>query len=192
MPQWRGELEYHSGQFNLSHPAALMTTKPRAPAKKAGSTLAPATTPSAGAAPAVHSPMRLSYLIGQLDRVVSRRLTEVLAPHGLTLPQFTALSVLHGRGRSSNAQIAERSFITPQSANEVIKTMEANGWVTREADPTNRRIVLLLLTPAGSALLKRCNESVDQIELSMLGDMHEEEQALRNLLHGCVKNLRQG
>jgi DNA-binding MarR family transcriptional regulator len=136
--------------------------------------------------------MRLTYLIGQLDRIVSRRLTEVLATHGLTLPQFTALSVLNGRGRSSNAQLAERSFITPQSANEVVKAMESNGWVMREADPTNRRIVLLQLTPTGKALLKRCNESVDQVEISMLGNMSEEEQALRTLLHGCVKNLREG
>lgn len=168
-----------------------MTTKPRATTKKTVSAFTPAATAPAGAAPAVHQPMRLTYLIGQLDRIVSRRLTEVLATHGLTLPQFTALSVLNGRGRSSNAQLAERSFITPQSANEVVKAMESNGWVMREADPTNRRIVLLLLTPAGKALLKRCNESVDQVELSMLGSMREDEPALRNLLHGCVKNLRE-
>ena len=97
--------------------------------------------------------MRLSYLIGQLDRVVSKRLSEALTRHGLTLPQYTALSVLRARGRSSNAQIAERSFITPQAANEVVKTMETSGWVMREADPMNRRVVLLSLTPAGHALL---------------------------------------
>ncbi|ACR31454.1 MarR family winged helix-turn-helix transcriptional regulator [Burkholderia glumae] len=174
-----------------------MTTKPRASTKKTSPAAAPAVAAAAdvvapgGAAPAAHAPMRLTYLIGQLDRIVSRRLTEVLAAHGLTLPQFTALSVLNGRGRSSNAQLAERSFITPQSANEVVKTMESNGWVTREPDPANRRIVLLLLTPAGKALLKRCNESVDQIERSMLGEMSADEPVLRALLHGCVKNLRE-
>ncbi|QGA40699.1 MarR family transcriptional regulator [Burkholderia glumae] len=174
-----------------------MTTKPRASTKKTSPAAAPAVAAAAdvvapgGAAPAAHAPMRLTYLIGQLDRIVSRRLTEVLAAHGLTLPQFTALSVLNGRGRSSNAQLAERSFITPQSANEVVKTMESNGWVTREPDPANRRIVLLLLTPAGKALLKRCNESVDQIERSMLGEISADEPVLRALLHGCVKNLRE-
>lgn len=172
-----------------------MTTKPRASTKKTASAFTPATTPATiapdGAGPAIHQPMRLTYLIGQLDRLVSRRLTEVLATHGLTLPQFTALSVLNGRGRSSNAQLAERSFITPQSANEVVKAMESNGWVMRGPDPTNRRIVLLQLTSTGKALLKRCNESVDQVEISMLGEMSEEEQTLRALLHGCVKNLRE-
>jgi DNA-binding MarR family transcriptional regulator len=172
-----------------------MTTKPRATTKKTAPASAPTpasdTATATGTAPAAHPPMRLSYLIGQLDRLISRRLTEVLATHGLTLPQFTALSVLNGRGPSSNAQLAERSFITPQSANEVVKTMESSGWVMRESDPTNRRIVLLQLTPTGKALLKRCNESVDRIEAEMLGSMSKEEAALRNLMHGCVRNLRE-
>ena len=138
-----------------------------------------------------HAPMRLTYLVGQLDRIVSRRLSEALAAHGLTLPQFTALSVLNTRGRSSNAQLAERSFITPQSANEVVKTMEAHGWVMREADPTNRRIVLLQLTPVGKDLLEQCNETADRVEHSMLEGMDEDQAlGLRTLLHTCVRNLR--
>ena len=46
-----------------------------------------------------HGPMRLTDLGGQLDRVVSLRLTKALAGHGRTLPQFTALMVLSARGR---------------------------------------------------------------------------------------------
>ncbi|MEX4002089.1 MarR family winged helix-turn-helix transcriptional regulator [Paraburkholderia sp. EG285A] len=147
--------------------------------------------PAAEGSPHAVPPMRLSYLIGQLDRVVSRRLTEALARHGLTLPQYTALSVLRARGRSSNAQLAERSFITPQAANEVVKTMEANGWVMREADPMNRRVVLLSLTEAGNALLGECDAAADHVEGAMLDDMDTETaEKLHALLHACVRNLR--
>ncbi|HKR41555.1 MAG TPA: MarR family transcriptional regulator [Paraburkholderia sp.] len=147
--------------------------------------------PPAEGSPHAVPPMRLSYLIGQLDRVVSRRLTEALARHGLTLPQYTALSVLRARGRSSNAQLAERSFITPQATNEVVKTMEANGWVMREADPMNRRVVLLSLTEAGNALLGECDAAADHVEGAMLDDMDiETAEKLHALLHACVRNLR--
>ncbi|GLU35750.1 MarR family transcriptional regulator [Trinickia caryophylli] len=135
--------------------------------------------------------MRISYLIGQLDRVISRRLTEAPARHRLTLPQYTALSVLRASGRSSNAQIVERSFITPQSANEVLKTMEAQGWVTREADPMNRRVVLLSLTRSGEALLLACDEASNHVETAMLDGLGDDaEPALQSLLHACVRNLR--
>lgn len=149
------------------------------------------TQPDADNSPPVVRPMRLSYLIGQLDRVISRRLTEALARHGLTLPQYTALSVLRARGRSSNAQIAERALITPQSANEVLKTLEAQGWVEREADPVNRRVVLLSVTDAGKDLLDACDAAADHVEAVMLEDLgNDAGPALQTLLHACVRNLR--
>lgn len=164
-----------------------MIKKTTVTAPKRNATVPAARTVAPHAAP----PMRLTYLIGQLDRIVSRRLSEGLAQQGLTLPQYTALSVLRVRGRSSNAQLAERSFITPQSANEVVKTLEANGWVTREADPVNRRVVLLQLTDAGTALLEKCDEAAERVEHTMLDDMDiSAAQTLRVLLQASVRNLR--
>jgi DNA-binding MarR family transcriptional regulator len=155
------------------------------------------TTPSAAARrklaerrhPAV--PVRLSYLAGQLDKILTRQLSEALASHGLTLPQYTALSVLHARARSSNAQLAQRSLITPQAASAVVKSMEANGWVTRVADPLNRRVGLLSLTKAGEQLLAQCDGAADRVEQSMLGEIDDQgSQILKDLLLTCVRNLR--
>ena len=138
-------------------------------------------------------PLRLTYLIAQLDRIVYRRLSDALALNGITLPQYTALSVLRARGSSTNAQLAERAFITPQSANEVVKTMEANGWVKRENDPLNRRIVLLLPTSDGIALLEQCDVTADRVEHTMLEDMSSDDAiTLKLLLQVCVRNLRAG
>lgn len=118
---------------------------------------------------------RLTYLIGSLDRILKRRLTDALAPFGLTLAQFTALSVLEARGEASNAQLAERSFITPQSANEVMMAMSARGWVTREPDPNHGRIVVLRLTQEGHDVVRQCMKVVEKIEKEMLGDLGEGE-----------------
>lgn len=146
-------------------------------------------TPGAESVPATSA--RLPYLIGRTDRIVKRRLGEALTPHGLTVPQFTALSVLHARGSLSNAQLAERSFMSPQSANEVVKTMEARGWVTRTPDPTHGRIVMLGLTDEALALLALCDEAVSRLEKEMLqgiDDAHAE--LLHDLLLQCGRNLR--
>lgn len=171
-----------------------MTTRPSSRTAKsrrsAASNAVAAALPVAAGAQA-SQPMSVSYLIGQLDRIISRRLSEALSRHGLTLPQYTALSVLRARGRSSNAQIAERSFITPQAANEVIKAMEANGWVTRNADPMNRRIVLLSLSDSGQTLLEACDTAAERVETAMLDEMPlRSAQRLHELLRRCVRNLR--
>ncbi|MCC8392749.1 MarR family transcriptional regulator [Paraburkholderia sp. MMS20-SJTR3] len=149
--------------------------------------------PSADAGTARHRrpSLRLTYVIGSLDRILRRRMSEALAPLGLTLAQFTALSVLDANGRASNAQVAERSFITPQSANEVMNAMSARNWVSREPDPSHGRIVLLQLTDDGRAVLRECEQAVKAIEKQMLDDIGVDTAAgVQQHLEAFVRNLR--
>ncbi|WP_409076722.1 MarR family winged helix-turn-helix transcriptional regulator [Paraburkholderia sp. BL23I1N1] len=135
--------------------------------------------------------LRLAYVIGSLDRILRRRMTEALAPLGLTLAQFTALSVLDAKGQASNAQVAERSFITPQSANEVMNAMASRNWVSREPDPTHGRIVLLQLTDEGRAVLRECEQAVKAIEKQMMeGTGLEAAGMVQAHLETFVRNLR--
>jgi len=137
------------------------------------------------------SSLRLTYVIGSLDRILRRRMTEALAPLGLTLAQFTALSVLEAKGQASNAQVAERSFITPQSANEVMNAMAARNWVSREPDPTHGRIVLLQLTDEGRAVLRECEQAVKTIEKQMMEGVElDAAGAVQSHLETFVRNLR--
>lgn len=135
--------------------------------------------------------LRLAYVIGSLDRILRRRITEALAPLGLTLSQFTALSVLDARGQASNAQLAERSLITPQSANEVMNAMAARGWITREPDPTHGRIVLLQLTAEGRDVLRQCEQVVRALEAQMLAGIEPNvASSIQGHLEIFVRNLR--
>jgi len=155
---------------------------------------APASAPRPRAAPAGRKSAarpRLTYLIGSLDRILRRQMTEALAPLGLTLAQFTALSVLEARGQASNAQLAERSFITPQSANEVVSVMVARNWITREPDPNHGRIVVLQLTDDGREVLRQCMDSVRVLEEQMLKDIDAGSAAtVQQHLELFVRNLR--
>lgn len=150
------------------------------------------TTPAAPPATRTRrSSLRLTYVIGSLDRILRRRMTEALAPLGLTLAQFTALSVLEAKGQASNAQVAERSFITPQSANEVMNAMANRNWVSREPDPTHGRIVLLQLTDEGRAVLRECEQAVKAIEKQMMEGIElDTAGAVQTHLETFVRNLR--
>lgn len=136
------------------------------------------------------TPSGISYLIGHLDRLVRRRLTEALSPLGLTIQQYTALSVLGARGRLSNAQLAERSLVTPQSANELVKAMQKRGWVERSADPSHGRIIHLLLTAKGQTLLKQAHAAAARFEAGMLEGLGEPERLrYRDFLSASVRAL---
>jgi DNA-binding MarR family transcriptional regulator len=132
----------------------------------------------------------VSYLVGRLDRALRRRMNEALAPGGLSLSQYTVLSVLHARGELSNAQLANRAFITPQAMNEIVQTLEAQKLVTRRQDPSHGRIVQLTLTARGLETLRECDAAVTALEQSMLAPLSEAgRDALRTALNACIQTL---
>ncbi|MDH2435841.1 MarR family transcriptional regulator [Pokkaliibacter sp. MBI-7] len=132
-------------------------------------------------------PLGVSYLIGRLDRALNRHIRQAIAPLGLTIGQYTALSVFSTRGQLSNAQLAERTMVSPQAANELIKGMEARGWIERQPDPNHGRIIQISLTAEGHALLTQCDDAIAELEAQMLEELSEDEQGtlqkqLRNLV----------
>ena len=69
----------------------------------------------------------ISYVIARLERAVRQGINHRVRPYGLTTMQYTTLSVLGRGGELSNAQLARRSYMTPQSMSEVIEALETKG-----------------------------------------------------------------
>ena len=132
--------------------------------------------------------VRVSYLVGRLDRLLRSRLGEALEPHGLTLGEYTTLSVLAGRGGLSNAQLARRALITPQAMNEVLARLEARRLVRRPSMEGRARPAEL--TAAGRRKLQGADSSVDEVEASMLAELSSADRArLTELLQLISGNL---
>ena len=135
----------------------------------------------------------LLYLIGRIDRVVRRRIDEVVGAHGLSVNQYTTLSVLERRSGLSNAQLARRALVSPQSMNEVLLALEQRGLVRRRAHPDHGRILQARLTAKGRRLLAACDADVREVEGQILSDLTaRDEAALRRGLLAGVRALHGG
>jgi DNA-binding MarR family transcriptional regulator len=135
----------------------------------------------------------LLYLVGRVDRVVRRSIDEVVRARGLSVNQYTTLSVLARRSGLSNAQLARRALVSPQSMNEVLLTLEQRGLVSRRAHPDHGRILQARLTPKGRRVLAACDAEVNDVEARMVKDLTSEEQAaLRAALLRSVRSLHGG
>jgi DNA-binding MarR family transcriptional regulator len=129
---------------------------------------------------------RLSYVVGRLERVLRRRLAAAVEPTGLTLPAYTTLSVLRVDDGLSNAQLARRSLVTPQSMSEVLSLLVEQGYVRRRAEPGHGRVIRTELTKAGRQALARCDRAVDDVEREMLAGLDDDElTSLRDLVTRC-------
>jgi DNA-binding MarR family transcriptional regulator len=134
---------------------------------------------------------RFGYAVGTLDRSIRRSLGAVLRPFGLTWAEYTALSLISRRGGYSNAQLARRSFVSPQAMHEMISSLENRRLLEREPSESHRSMRHTHLTGEGRDLLDRCNVAVDKMEEAMLEGVTLETRAkVISLLLESARNLR--
>ena len=126
---------------------------------------------------------RVSYLVKELERALRARIDEILQPLELTAVQYTALSVLSLHAGMSSAQLARRSFVSPQAAHEMVGALERRGLIRRQLDADGGRALAIFLTSRGERTLTRCEDRVDELEASFLRCFSAREQAqLRAML----------
>ena len=140
--------------------------------------------------PAGQRGQRLLYLIKGLEMAERARLEEVLRPLGVTLHQYTVLSLLERREGLSSAQLARRHFVTPQAMHQLIATMERDRLIERRSDEANRRILRAWLSERGAEVLRSCHEVVDGLEERMLSALTPDEAVMfGRMLERCLAAL---
>ena len=136
---------------------------------------------------------RISYVIARLERAVRAAIAERVAPRGLTTSQYTTLSILGRRGGLSNAQLARRAYITPQSMGEVIEALESKGLIERSPHPSHGRVLQAVLTRKGRGVLATCDRAVDELEEEMLQEFSDaSRRRFAESLTAAVRGLHAG
>jgi DNA-binding MarR family transcriptional regulator len=137
---------------------------------------------------------RISYVVARLERAVRAGINERVRPYGLTTLQYTTLTLLGARGQPlSNAQLARRAYMTPQSMLAVIDALEEKGLIRRDRHPTHRRVYPATLTAKGRRVRAACDAAVTEMEEEMLGELDDRQRAsLLASLKACVRSLHAG
>ncbi len=134
----------------------------------------------------------LLYAVKQVELAVRAHLDDLLKPADVTALQYTALTVLERRGSLSAAQLARSSFVTAQSIADMVRVLTRKGLISRSTDPTDRKRLLIELTPAGRQFLDRVRDDVAALDRRMTGSLNaRQREALRNSLNECRAALQQ-
>lgn len=128
----------------------------------------------------------LLYLVKQLELAVRAQMDEVLRPVSITPVQYTALTILERRSGLSTAELARNSFVTDQSAADMVGALEERGLVVRAPDAVDRRRRVLRLSDTGRALLDQVRDDIQAAEDRMLSSLTAEEaDDLRRYIVAC-------
>jgi DNA-binding MarR family transcriptional regulator len=90
-------------------------------------------------------------------RALARRFDEALRPVGLTNRQFSLMMSLNRPKPAAMGEAALLLAMDRTTLTAALKPLERRGLVAANADPADRRSRLLVLTPAGRALLAEAN-----------------------------------
>jgi DNA-binding MarR family transcriptional regulator len=117
---------------------------------------------------------------GVLESRVEARLSEV----GLSLAKLAALHQLSQAGESLPlGQLAERLSCVKSNVTQLVDRLEADGFVSRAADPNDRRSRLAVLTASGRKAYAKGSEIQLQVEKELFSVLSaEESRKLHELL----------
>ena len=119
-----------------------------------------------------------------------RQMDEELRPQGVTTAQFHVLKVIRDEYGAWGAQLARACYVTPQSAQALLKGLENGGWITRTKDPVNDRILIAKLTLSGGELLDSAERLARVIEKKLWHGVPDGAvQTLNKTLMRCLANL---
>lgn len=78
--------------------------------------------------------------------------------------EYAVLAYLRVQPGASNAALARQAFVTPQTMQAILVTMERAGFIKRTQDPEHGRIQKTELMPAGDAALTAASSIVADAE----------------------------
>jgi DNA-binding MarR family transcriptional regulator len=134
----------------------------------------------------------LGYVLKEASSALRAAMEAVLRPLGMTVTHYSCFELLAQRPGLSNSELARGAFVTRQSMNVLLQTLERDGYVTRPAEAPVGKALPAQLTPLGRRSLEAATVAVRSVEVRMLSGMTREEQsdALR-ILRGMVRALRE-
>jgi DNA-binding MarR family transcriptional regulator len=105
----------------------------------------------------------------------------------ITHPQFVVMTVLNFLGQSeefvSQASIAKMADMDVMSVSQIIRGLEAGGYLARTANPKDTRANAIRLLEKGREAIRLALPIVEKIDDDFFGALLDDEAAFRNFLH---------
>jgi DNA-binding MarR family transcriptional regulator len=80
---------------------------------------------------------------------------EVSDKFGITAPQLWALKTISKNESLPLGELSKKMYLRPSTITGLIDRLEKRGYVVRDRDQRDRRVVKIRLTPKGKGLVKR-------------------------------------
>lgn len=106
----------------------------------------------------------IGFALKQAQQALRTHLDAGLREIGLTTPQYAVLAFLNVEAGASNAELARRAFVTPQTMQAILVALERSGFIARTPHPEHGRVQTTELTAIGRRALEAASGIVADAE----------------------------
>jgi DNA-binding MarR family transcriptional regulator len=93
----------------------------------------------------------------------------------LTVTQLRLLGQLLDQGGLSNAELADRLYVTRPSVSALLERLERGGFIRREVSPNDRRGIQIWLEPRGREVQESLREEIRDYVAGLFESLSEAE-----------------
>jgi DNA-binding MarR family transcriptional regulator len=128
------------------------------------------------------------FSLYQASRATTQMYRRLLAPWGVTYPQFLVLVQLWAEGPATVTRLGADLDLDSGTLSPLLRRMERDGYLTRTRDDSDARVVTVALTDRGQALRGEMTEVTAELA-RCTGLTVESGLALRDTLHAVTASL---
>ena len=135
------------------------------------------------------SPLQVLSRVSRLARRLDLDRTQAFAHHSLEGWEFDVLSALRRAGDPydlSPGQLIRQTLVTSGTMTNRVDRLEQRGLVSRRPDPSDRRGVIVRLTPEGQRAVDDAMADLLERERHLLGELTPQD---RDNLAGMLRRL---
>ncbi|MGN9908812.1 MarR family winged helix-turn-helix transcriptional regulator [Phytohabitans sp. LJ34] len=127
------------------------------------------------------APEELALLVTRAERLLAKRLRDVLDRLGRTPDEWRVLAILADGAGHPMTEISERAFLPPGSLTKLVDHLVDENLVYRRIDPIDRRRIRAYLAPRGRTTHDRISRAIraawDELPIG-----YEDSERLADLL----------
>ena len=134
----------------------------------------------------------LLFLISDVGRLLRTYADQKARRFGMTRAQWAVLLRLERREGLKQSDLAEALDIQPITLTRLVDRLCDNGLIERRADPSDRRVKRLYLTPAARPLIDRIADRIEELSETVLAGIEPAEvERMLSKLGLARENLKQ-
>ncbi|MFH1398243.1 MAG: MarR family transcriptional regulator [Candidatus Omnitrophota bacterium] len=118
----------------------------------------------------------LNKILPVIMKEFSKRLGSKFNTSGITLPQFLILQFLHQERILRMTDLARFMQVTTAAMTGTVDRLLKSGYIAREYDSEDRRIIKVKLTSKGMELFKKVNQQRRQMIIDVFGQISRQDR----------------